>query len=74
MLGDRKYTGNLKKIISSCWEPHIIFSPGSESPSQGIQAVFPLPSMARILGIPGHVPALFDALSVREFLDNPCPE
>lgn len=30
--------------------------------------------MTMILGISGQVPALFGALSVRELLDNPCPE
>lgn len=64
-----------KKCISSwCWEPHILSPSGSELPTQGIQAVFSLPSMAMILGISGQVPALFGALSVREFLGNPCPE
>lgn len=73
-VGGQKTHWEPEKISISfwCWEP--LSSPRSELPTWGIQAGFPLPSMAMILGISGQVPALFEALSVMEFLDNPCPE
>lgn len=61
----------IKKII-----PHGVGNPPSSLNSllRVFELFFPFQVCMMILGIPGQVLALLDALSARELLDYPCPE